>query len=110
MKNFKLKLATLALIAGLSFSATAADTNESSSAAKMISAKITLPEHLKKSGYAEKVRVMFTVNENGNVTNVAAVTANKELKAAIENQFLTLSFGGLKANAANSVVLNFKVY
>lgn len=111
MRTLKNKIALMVLLAGLSASAVAAPTSTTGAdAGKTISSKIVLPESMKKSGYSEKVRVIFTVNEKGEVNHVTAVTLNAELRKTIEEQFSHLCFGELKANAANSVVLNFKVY
>ncbi|MFL5754327.1 MAG: hypothetical protein ACJ76F_13030 [Bacteroidia bacterium] len=110
MKTLKRKIALVALAAFMSTGIMTAAIPAGADAGKTISSKITLPESLKKSGYSEKVRVIFTVNESGEVNHVVAVTLNNELKSAIEKQFSALCFSELKANAANSVVLNFKVY
>ncbi len=56
----------------------------------------------------QKVEVVFTTSENGNVDFVLAKTDNKEVKAEIEKQFSKLNLSKLKANVAYSVVLNFK--
>ena len=111
MKRLKTKIALLALIAGMSTAMMAApSSNAGADAGKPISSKITLPENMKKSGYNQKVRVIFTVNESGEVIHTVAVTNDTELRAAIEKQFSALCFTEFKANVANSVVLNFKVY
>lgn len=56
----------------------------------------------------QKVEVVFTTTENGNIDFVLAKTDNKEVKAEIEKQFSKLNLNKLKANVAYSVVLNFK--
>ena len=56
----------------------------------------------------QKIEVVFTTSENGNVDFVFAKTDNKEVKAEIEKQFSKLNLNKLKANVAYSVVLNFK--
>lgn len=56
----------------------------------------------------QKVEVVFTTTENGNVDFVLAKTDNKEVKAEIEKQFSKLNLNKLKANVAYSIVLNFK--
>jgi hypothetical protein len=56
----------------------------------------------------QKVEVVFTTSENGNVDFVFAKTDNQEVKAEIEKQFSKLNLNKLKANVAYSVVLNFK--
>jgi len=56
----------------------------------------------------EKVNVVFTVNETGNVNLVVVNTTNENLKKSIETQFIKLKLSNLKANNAYSVVFNFK--
>ena len=56
----------------------------------------------------EKVNVVFTVNEIGEVNLVVANTTNESLKKSIETQFMKLKLNKLKANNAYSVVFNFK--
>jgi hypothetical protein len=56
----------------------------------------------------QKIEVVFTTSENGNVNFVFAKTDDKEAKAEIEKQFAKLNLSKLKANVAYSVVLNFK--
>ena len=56
----------------------------------------------------QKVEVVFTTSENGNVNFVLAKTDNKEIKTEIEKQFSKLNLNKLKANVAYSIVLNFK--
>lgn len=56
----------------------------------------------------QKVEVIFTTSENGNVNFVLAKTDNKEIKEEIEKQFSKLNLNKLKANVAYSIVLNFK--
>jgi len=56
----------------------------------------------------QKVQVLFTTNENGNVNFVLAKTNDKILKQEIEKQFYSLRLVNLKQDAVNSVTLNFK--
>ena len=56
----------------------------------------------------QRIEVIFTTSENGNVNFVLAKTDNKEAKTEIEKQFSKLNLNKLKANVAYSVVLNFK--
>jgi hypothetical protein len=56
----------------------------------------------------QKVEVVFTTNEKGKVDFVLAKTDNKDIKAAVEKQFSTLTLNKLKANVAYSIVLNIK--
>jgi hypothetical protein len=78
------------------------------------SASKTIREHLKFPNYStfhateEKVNVVFTVNDKGQVNLVVANTANQALRKLIEDQFLTLTLKQLKANNAYSIQFNFK--
>ncbi|MES2513890.1 MAG: hypothetical protein V4580_07075 [Bacteroidota bacterium] len=56
----------------------------------------------------ERVNVVFTVNEAGNVNLVVVNTFNENLKKSIESQFMKLKLNNLKANNAYSVIFNFK--
>jgi hypothetical protein len=56
----------------------------------------------------ERVNVVFTVNEAGNVNLVVVNTVNENLKKSIESQFMKLKLNNLKANNAYSVIFNFK--
>jgi hypothetical protein len=112
MKALKNKIALMSLFLGLGSLAIATNgTNDPSTfASKTIKSKIILPDNLKKAGFHEKVKMIFTVNDKCEVNHVIAVTNNPELKASLEKQFIGLSFDGFKTNGANSVVLNFNVY
>lgn len=73
----------------------------------------TIKEHIKFPDFLnfvkeEKVNVVFTVNETGNVNLVVVNTTNENLKKSIETQFAKLKLSNLKANNAYSVVFNFK--
>ena len=74
----------------------------------------TIKQHIKFSNpiltetQNEKVEVVFTTSENGNVDFVLAKTKNESLKKDIEKQFFGLTLNKLKANVAYSIVFNFK--
>ncbi|MES2760800.1 MAG: hypothetical protein V4677_01285 [Bacteroidota bacterium] len=73
----------------------------------------TIKEHIKFPDLLtftkeEKVKVVFTVNETGNVNLIVVNTFNENLKRSIESQFSKLKLNSLKANNAYSVVFNFK--
>jgi len=73
----------------------------------------TIKEHIKFPDFLnfakeEKVNVVFTVNEAGNVNLVVVNTANDNLRKSIETQFAKLKLNNLKADNAYSVVFNFK--
>lgn len=109
------KKSILLLTAGLFFSFTiSAKDNETpksvliTDASKTIKEHITFPDLLMHFNQDEKVNVVFTVNEIGEVNLVIANTANETLKKSIETQFTKLKLNNLKANNAYSVILNFK--
>lgn len=59
-----------------------------------------------KNKYTEEAKVVFTVDNKGNVDLVIADTDNKALKKSIEEQFLKLKFNNLSNN--NTYTINFK--
>lgn len=77
-------------------------------ASKTIKEHIKFPNLLMSFNHEEKVNVLFTVNELGQVNLVIANTVNEMLKKSIETQFMKLKMNNLKANNAYSVVVNFK--
>ena len=79
-----------------------------SNASKTIREHIKFPNLLMDFNKEEKVNVVFTVNEAGNVNLVIVNTSNENLKKSIETQFAKLKLNNLKANNAYSVVFNFK--
>jgi hypothetical protein len=56
----------------------------------------------------EKVKVVFTTNETGQVTYCLAKTPNAELKKALEAQFKKFRLVDTQANVAYTVVINLK--
>jgi hypothetical protein len=64
------------------------------------------PNVFNTNNYSEQAKVVFTINENGNVDLVLAETDNKILKKSIEEQFLKLKFNHLSTN--NTYTINFK--
>jgi hypothetical protein len=75
---------------------------------KTIKEHVKFPKLILPIQQQQKIEVVFTTSENGNVNFVFAKTDNKEAKAEIEKQFAKLNLNKLKANVAYSVVLNFK--
>ena len=75
---------------------------------KTIKEQIKFPNLCMDFNKEEKVNVVFTVNETGNINLVVANTTNDKLKKSIETQFAKLKLSNLKANNAYSVVFNFK--
>jgi hypothetical protein len=105
MKSIKsyLTIAT-ALIAFGGFAGN--NNNANSSAEKVIQTKIHIGQTV--YGTDNKVEILFTTNEKGEVNFALAKTENQNLKKEIEKQFQTLHFTQLKKDAVNSVTLNFK--
>lgn len=57
----------------------------------------------------ERVEVLFTTNQNGNVDFVMAKSDNKALRAEIEKQFSGFNFKTLKSETVHSIILNIKL-
>ena len=110
------KKGLLALLSGIfiSLSAVAAPAvekpleTEASSASRIIKEQVKLPSSAGNEVHEEKVNVVFTVNEAGQVNLVIANTESQSLKKVIEEQFMKLSLKQLKANNAYSIQFNFK--
>ena len=75
---------------------------------KTIKEQIKFPNLFMDFNKEEKVNVVFTVNETGNINLVVVNPTNDKLKKSIETQFAKLKLSNLKANNAYSVVFNFK--
>jgi hypothetical protein len=88
------------------------DTNVSltHSLSKKVQTSLVMPEALKQQAKTQKITIYFSVNENGKVVEVNAVTNNKEAKADLEKQFMQLNFKGLQPCVYNSIDVNFVVY
>ncbi|MES2568396.1 MAG: hypothetical protein V4565_16090 [Bacteroidota bacterium] len=110
-----IKKTMLLLTAGffLSFSLKAKE-NETPKTVMISEANKTIKDHVKFPNVVmhfnqeEKVNVVFTVNDYGQVNLVIANTQNEILKKSIESQFMKLKLNQLKADNAYSVVFNFK--
>jgi hypothetical protein len=68
---------------------------------------VIMPQSLKQKNAEHKVSVCFLVNEEGKVTEVNALTKDKEAKRDIENQFMGLSFKELAPCVRHSIDINF---
>jgi hypothetical protein len=77
-------------------------------ASKVIKEHVKFPNLIMNFNQNEKINVVFTVNEQGQVNLVIANTQNLILKQAIENQFAKLTLSQLKPNNAYSIMFNFK--
>ena len=69
---------------------------------------ILVPLHDLNKPETQKVEVLFSTDQNGNINFVLAKTADRSLRTEIERQFWKLRLAGLKRDVVNSVVLNFK--
>lgn len=56
----------------------------------------------------QKVEILFTTNNNGEVNFVLAKTEDASLKKQIEKQFTHLHLTNLKADVVYSIILNIK--
>lgn len=114
MKNFiKKSLSILAAGLLISFNAKAGDNEKPKAiiiteAGKIIKEHVKFPNLMLNFNEEEKVNVVFTVNETGQINLVIANTNNEILKKAIETQFMKLTLSHLKANNAYSIQFNFK--
>lgn len=77
-------------------------------ASKTIKEHVKFPNLMLNFNQEEKVNVVFTVNEAGQINLVVANTTNEILKKSIETQFMKLTLNHLKANNAYSIQFNFK--
>ena len=75
-----------------------------------VQSRLVMPECLKQQTKSQTISIWFSVNENGEVTDVTANTQNKEAKADLEKQFRQLNFKGLKPAVYNSIDVSFVVY
>lgn len=57
----------------------------------------------------DKVEILFTTDEKGEVNFALARTNNEMLRKEIEKQFHSLHFTKMKKDVVNSVTLNFKI-
>lgn len=69
--------------------------------------KILIPR-LEEKGRMNKVEVLFTTDQNGNVNFVLAKTVDPALRSEIEKQFAGLRLKKVKQNVVHSVVLSFR--
>lgn len=117
----KLNIIKISLLAGLVFSALLVRSNTEPSAkgvpvetAKTIRKYFKFPQvlipQLHSSSEVKKVEVLFSTDQSGKVTYVAAKTEDQNLKREIEKQFMSLHLEGLKDSVGlHTVVLSFRV-
>jgi hypothetical protein len=104
MKTLTAIIATAALFVSLNSVAGNTGNTNTTNVQKEIQAHFNL-----KAENAQKVEVVFTTNEQGNVNLAIAKTENVDLKKAIESNFLKLHLNNVKANNAYSVVISIKL-
>lgn len=109
------KITTLAVLAGLLIASLTAKpmsklsiNPEAMETEKTIKDYFKFPQIVIPMNESQKVEVLFTTNQNGNVDFVLAKTADQNLKAEIEKQFLKLNLTKLKSNVVHSITLNIK--
>ena len=69
-----------------------------------------VPESMKSNVSSERVRVVFTIDENGKAHVLDVNTGRPELKASVTSQFEAIDFTGATAiHQEFSIWLNFKV-
>jgi hypothetical protein len=71
---------------------------------KIIRENVKLPSELSN----QKVQILFTTNDNGQVNFVMAKTSDAKTREAIEKQFYNLRFSKLQKDVVHSAVINFK--
>ncbi len=76
-----------------------------------IQESVQVPDIMKGSVSSERVRVVFTIDENGCAHVVDVNTARAELKVPVTKQFEAIDFSGTKDGSGQmySIWLNFKV-
>lgn len=112
MKNIKTIIALITLLI-LYFSGLQAGNGPESPASqfsKKVKSSIKTPSVIREKHLSQKVKVYFSVNEKGEVTEVFADSSSKEVKKDLEEQFLHFTFPELKPCGINSVEINFVVY
>jgi hypothetical protein len=109
MKTLKLMIATV--FASLTLNSMAVTGGEGTTE-KEIQKHLSFPNILMpvNKTQSNKVDVVFTTNENGQVNLVIAKTENKDLKKEIEKNFSKLVLKTTKPNVCYGVTLNLKTY
>lgn len=77
---------------------------------RKVQSALVMPESLKQQGKTQTISIWFSVDENGNVTDVTANTKDKDAKADLEKQFRQLNFKGLSPSVYNGIDVSFVVY
>ena len=83
--------------------------NDKESTSQKIQSAVSLPKEFKNPGFSEKVKIFFTVDENGNAVQEVAATNNAALRQAIEKQFKQIHFAELAPETGYSIEIKFIV-
>ncbi|MDQ3109634.1 MAG: hypothetical protein M3R17_07035 [Bacteroidota bacterium] len=93
------------------YAATAAQNKTQSQIFAKIIQHMHVPESMKNTVSSERVRVVFTIDENGKAHVVDVCTGRPELKSSVTGQFEAIDFSDSKDTAGEmfSIWLTFKV-
>ena len=76
----------------------------------LIKSKMRLPDENNKQGTSKTICFYFTVNENGRINTVSAITSDKHLKSNLEDSFKKIELKGYPANVLSRIDIQFIVY
>ncbi len=106
------KILKALLVMGLTLSSLTAKPNTGTNETVMIETEKIIKESVKFPAICltsnQKVEILFTTDQKGDVNFVLAKTENTILKKEIEKQFTGMHLSKLKQDVVHSVVLNFK--
>jgi outer membrane biosynthesis protein TonB len=111
MKTITILLTSLLLSSQLSFAQHLNNENSVPSIQQKIQNNIRVPQTLLQQNGEERVRVVFSIDENGNVNIVDINTSNPGLIKDVRRQFESMNFSGndYKVDTEYSIWLTFKV-
>lgn len=108
MNSFKHIIAIAALgLAALNPAKAFTNPSDSEILGKRISQQLVIPIQLVEC--SQKVEVLFTTNEKGDVNFTLVKPEKLEMKKYLEHYFSKLNLPSLKSNVVYNVVLNIKV-
>lgn len=76
----------------------------------LIKSKLRLPDENNKQGTRKSICFYFTVNEQGRVKSVSAITSDKRLKSNLEDSFKKIELKGYPPNVLSRIDIRFIVY
>jgi hypothetical protein len=111
MKNIAILLTSLLLSSQIGFAQNLTEQSNAPSIQQKIQNNVRVPQTLLSRNSEERVRVVFTIDENGNVNIVDINTSNPGLIQDVRRQFESMNFAGndFKADTQYSIWLTFKV-